>query len=252
MATRSFVEGVGWLAQIWLFVMLGMLLPVELLTWTSLWPALVAGAVLTVVARPLSVAATAATDRIRLPWPRRPEAARAADEHRQLTVAELTFVSWAGLRGAVPIVLATIPLAEGVPGAATLFVVVFVLVVIDTLVTAPTLPWLARRLGLTPPTPVRDLDVEAAPLDRIAADLLQVRVTDRSLIHGVEIGELRLPRGASVALVVRDGEVTVPEQRTVLRRGDDLLVVTPRVLRDPTERRLRAVSRSGRLAGWLD
>ena len=251
-ATRSFVEGLGWLAQIGLFVMLGMLLPVELVTWTSLWQALVAGVVLTVLARPLSVAATAATDRIRLPWPRRPESAPEPDERGQLSLAELTFVSWAGLRGAVPIVLATIPLAEGVPGAATLFVVVFVLVVIDTLVTAPTLPWLARRLGLTPPSPVRDLDVEAAPLDRIAADLLQVRVTDRSLIHGVEIGELRLPRGASVALVVRGGEVTVPEQRTVLRRGDDLLVVTPRVLRDPTERRLRAVSRSGRLAGWLD
>jgi potassium/hydrogen antiporter len=167
-------------------------------------------------------------------------------------VPELTFVSWAGLRGAVPIVLATIPLSEQVPGAAGLFVIVFVLVVIDTLVTAPTLPWVARRLGLTPPTPVRDLDVEAAPLDRIAADLLQVKVTERSRIHGVEINELRLPRGASVALVVRNGEVTVPEPRTVLRRGDDLLVVTPRVLRDPTEKRLRAVSESGRLAGWLD
>ena len=252
-ATRSFVEGLGWLAQIGLFVMLGMLLPVQLITWTSLWQAVVAGAVLTVLARPLSVAATAATDRIRLPWPRRGGAGRVPDDGpEQLSVAELTFVSWAGLRGAVPIVLATIPLAERVPGAPTLFVVVFVLVVIDTLVTAPTLPWLARRLGLTPPTPVRDLDVEAAPLDRIAADLLQVKVTERSMIHGVEISELRLPRGASVALVVRDGEVTVPEQRTVLRRGDDLLVVTPRVLRDPTERRLRAVSRSGRLAGWLD
>jgi len=131
-------------------------------------------------------------------------------------------------------------------------VIVFVLVVIDTLVTAPTLPWVARRIGLAPPAPVRDLDVEAAPLDRIAADLLQVKVTERSRIHGVEINELRLPPGVSVALVVRDGEVTVPEPRTVLRRGDDLLVVTPRVLREPTEKRLRAVSESGRLAGWLD
>ena len=244
-ATRSFVEGLGWLAQIGLFVMLGMLLPPGLLTWSSLWDAVVAGAVLTVLARPLSVAVTALTDRVRLPG-------RPAGDGAVLDVRELTFVSWAGLRGAVPIVLATVPLAEEVPGADALFVIVFVLVVIDTLVTAPTLPWLARRLGLTPPTPVRDLDVEAAPLDRIAADLLQVKVTERSLMHGVEVGELRLPRGASVALVVRDGEVTVPEQRTVLRRGDDLLVVTPRVLRDPTEKRLRAVSRSGRLAGWLD
>jgi cell volume regulation protein A len=204
--------------------------------------------VLTFLARPLSVAATALADRLHLPGRRRSGGRRDPD----LTLPELVFISWAGLRGAVPIVLATIPLAEEVPGAPALFVVVFVLVVIDTLVTAPTMPGLARRLGLTPPTPVRDLDVEAAPLERIAADLLQVKVTDSSLMHGVEIGELRLPPGASVALVVRNGEVTVPEQRTVLRRGDDLLVVTPRVLRDPTEKRLQAVSRSGRLAGWLD
>ena len=244
-ATRSFVEGVGWLAQIGLFVMLGLLLPLQEVSWSSLGLAVVAGAVLTVVARPLSVAVTALCDRV--PVPRLPRAREA-----RLSVPEQAFVSWAGLRGAVPIVLATIPLSEDVPGAAGLFVIVFVLVVIDTLVTAPTLPWVARRLGLAPPTPVRDLDVEAAPLDRIAADLLQVKVTARSRMHGVEISELRLPRGASVALIVRNGEVTVPEPRTVLRRGDDLLVVTPRALRDPTEKRLRAVSQSGRLAGWLD
>jgi cell volume regulation protein A len=67
----------------------------------------------------------------------------------------------------------------------------------------------------------------------------------------VEVGELRLPRGASVSLVVRDGQTLVPADRTVLRRGDDLLVVTPRKVRDETEERLRAVSRGGRLAHWL-
>jgi potassium/hydrogen antiporter len=72
------------------------------------------------------------------------------------------------------------------------------------------------------------------------------------LMHGVEVGELRLPVGASVSLVVRGGETLVPEARTVLRHGDDVLVVTPRRLRDATEARLRAVSRRGRLAHWLD
>jgi potassium/hydrogen antiporter len=68
----------------------------------------------------------------------------------------------------------------------------------------------------------------------------------------VEVGELRLPVGASVSLVVRDGKTLVPESRTVLRRGDDLLVVTPRRLREATEERLHAVSNRGRLAHWLD
>ena len=87
---------------------------------------------------------------------------------------EQVFISWAGLRGAVPIVLATIPLAEGVVGAEKLFDIVFVMVVIYTLLTA-------RRCRGSPPAGCRrrdqprDLDVEAAPLERVAADLLQIR-----------------------------------------------------------------------------
>ena len=79
------------------------------------------------------------------------------------------------------------------------------MVVIYTLVTGPTLPWVATRLGVAQRDHPRDLEVEAAPLERVAADLLQVKVTSRSLMHGVEVGELRLPVGASVSLVVRDG-----------------------------------------------
>jgi cell volume regulation protein A len=67
----------------------------------------------------------------------------------------------------------------------------------------------------------------------------------------MEVDELRLPRGVSVSLVVRDSSSFVPDGRTVLRRGDEVLVVTPRRLRELTERRLRAVSRGGRLVGWL-
>jgi len=160
------------------------------------------------------------------------------------------FLSWAGLRGAVPIVLTTIALANEVGGATELFDIVFVMVVIFTVLTAPTLPWLAKLLGLAHRGEPRDLDVEAAPLERIAADLLQVTITRRSRLHGVEVGELRLPLGASVALIVREEHTMVPADRTVLRRGDDLLVVTPRRLREETEDRLRLVSRSGRLAQW--
>ncbi|MGY2700826.1 NhaP-type Na+/H+ and K+/H+ antiporter [Nocardioides sp. HB32] len=164
---------------------------------------------------------------------------------------ELGFISWAGLRGAVPIVLTTIPLAEGVDGAARLFDIVFVMVVIYTLLTGPTLPAAARLLKVARRSEPRGLDVEAAPLERIAADLLQVAISPVSQMHGVEVGELRLPRGSSVAMVIREGETIVPERRTVLRHGDDLLVVAPRKLREQTEERLRQVSEHGRLAQWL-
>ncbi|WP_310961585.1 potassium/proton antiporter [Nocardioides terrisoli] len=229
-ATRSFSEGIAWLAQIGLFVMLGLLASPERFTLQVVWQAAAAGLVLTVLARPLSVGISSVVQR--MPW------------------REATFISWAGLRGAVPIVLATIPLAERVPGAHHLFDIVFVMVVIYTLLSGPTLPIVARWLRVARRSEPRDLDVEAAPLERISADLLQVRISPKSLMHGVEVGELRLPTGASVALIVRGGEIKVPELRTVLRRGDDVLVVTPRKAREQTEKRLRAVSLGGRLAQW--
>jgi cell volume regulation protein A len=108
---------------------------------------------------------------------------------------------------------------------------------------------LARTFGVTVER-ARDVDVEAAPLERIAADLLQVKITQKSRLHGVEIGELRLPKGTSVSLIVRGESSFTPDLRTSLRRGDDLLVVTRRKDREATERRLQAVSRDGRLAGW--
>jgi len=231
-STRSFAEGVAWLAQIGLFVMLGLLASPARISWDHVLMAVLAGLLLTFVARPLSVFACA--------WAGR------------LSVRELLFVSWAGLRGAVPIVLATIALANAVERSAELFDIVFVMVVIYTLLTGPTLSQMARILGVAQRDETRDLEVEAAPLERVAADLLQVAITSRSRLHGVEVGELRLPLGASVSLVVRDGQTQVPDQRTVLRRGDDLLVITPRKLREATEIRLRAVSRRGRLAHWLD
>ena len=231
-ATRSFAEGLGWLAQIGLFVMLGLLVSPGDIDGATIWHALVAGFVLTLLARPLSVLASTVWQRMSLP--------------------DMAFLSWAGLRGAVPIVLATIPLAEGVSGASRLFDIVFVLVVLDTLVTGPTLPSVARRLRVSVAGEVRDLEIESAPLERLAADLLQIRITKRSRMHGVEVGELRLPQGASVTLIVREGQTKVPTDRTVLRRGDDLLVVTPRKVKERTERRLRSVSMSGRLASWLE
>ena len=146
--------------------------------------------------------------------------------------------------------MTTIPLAENVAGGEDLFDIVFVLVVVLVLVEGPTLPWVALRLGVAEDGEARDVDIEAAPLERVSADLLEIRVPPRSRLHGVEVGELRLPTGSSVSLVIRHGEPFVPELTTRIERGDALLVVTPRRMRPATERRLRAVSQRGRLAGW--
>lgn len=231
-ATKSFAEGVAWLAQIGLFVMLGLLLSPGRIDLEIVGLALVTGLVLTFVARPLSVLVSSVV--------------------RPMPLRELGFISWAGLRGAVPVVLTTIPLSEGVDDADLLFDIVFVMVVVYTLVTGPTLPLAARLLRVARRSEPRGLEVEAAPLERVAADLLQVSISPVSRMHGVEVGELRLPQGASVSLVIRQGEVLVPERRTVLRHGDDLVVVAPRKARLATEERLRQVSEGGRLAQWVN
>ena len=229
-AIRGFAEGVAWLAQIGLFVMLGLLvsptrLPAQIL------PALAVGSVLVLLARPLAV--VAATLPLRLPW------------------RQQAFLSWAGLRGAVPIVLATIPVNARVPGATRLFDIVFVVVAINTLLQGPTLPWAARWLRVIEPAEPLDVNVEAAPLEALHADLLQAEIPPGSRLDGVEIFELRLPAHANLALIVRDGEEFVPEPTTALRTGDRLLIVASAAARKQTERRLRAVSRAGKLAGWF-
>ena len=229
-AIRGFAEGVAWLAQIGLFVMLGLLasparLPAQIL------PALVAGSVLVLLARPAAVAAATLLLRV----PRRQQA----------------FLSWAGLRGAVPIVLATIPVNARVPGATRLFDIVFIVVVVNTLLQGPTLPWAARRLQVITPEELLDVNVEAAPLEALHADLLQAQIPPGSRLHGVEIFELRLPAQANVALIVRDDKGFVPGPTTTLQSGDRLLVVASATARNQAERRLRAVSRAGKLAGWF-
>ncbi|MFE1228931.1 potassium/proton antiporter [Streptomyces sp. NPDC058745] len=229
-ANRGFAEGLGWIAQIGMFVLLGLLVtPTKLVD--DFWPAVIIGLVLTMVARPLEVFVSLLP--FRIPW------------------QEQALMSWAGLRGAVPIILATIPMVSGIQGSERIFNIVFVLVVVYTLVQGPTLPWLAKALELGDSSEAADLGVESAPLERLRGHLLSVAIPEGSRMHGVEVAELRLPAGAAVTLVVRDDKSFVPGPTTVLRRGDELLVVATDPVRDAAERRLRAVGQGGKLAGWL-
>jgi cell volume regulation protein A len=227
--TLSFAEGLGWLAEIGLFVLLGLYASPARLPGV-LGPALAAGAVVIVLARPLSV--VLALTPFRVPW------------------RQQAFLAWSGLRGAVPIVLALIALTQGFPGAQRLVDMVFVLVVMLTAVQGVTLPVVARWLGLSRPEQGREMQVDSAALDDMGAELLQIRVPRPSRLHGVYLWELRLPSGAVVSLVVRNGEAFTPQPTTRLQEGDQLLVVTTTADRDKAERRIRAVHRAGRLARW--
>jgi potassium/hydrogen antiporter len=225
----GFVEGLGWLAQIGLFVALGVLAAPQRLGGAIL-PALAVGGVLLLVARPLAVLISVTAFRVR--W------------------REQAFLSWAGLRGAVPIVFATVPLSHEVPHAEHIFDTTVVLVLLLTMLQGPTLPWVARRLGVASGGEAGEVGIETAPLDEMNAELLEVEVMLGSGMVGCYISELTLPGGADVALLVRSGRSAAPTAGTRLRPGDRLLVVATAEVRLATERRLRAVSRRGPLAGW--
>jgi cell volume regulation protein A len=229
-AILGFADGLAWMAQIGLFVLLGLLVSPDRLA-DALVPALVAGCALVLLARPLSVLVSATP--FLTSW------------------RDQAFLSWAGLRGAVPIVLATIPLSAHVEGAEGLFDTVFVLVIIFTLLQASTLAPVARRLRISAPFETAEIHVESAPLERMQADMLQLDVPPGSRLAGVHLDELRLPKGAAVTLVLRDGAGFVPSPDTRLRTGDALLIITTADARNAAEQRLRAVSRRGRLARWF-
>lgn len=230
-ATRSFAEGVGWLAQIGLFVILGLLVdPSELVK--DIVPAVVIGLVLLLVARPVSVLGSLVGFGV--------------------PVREQLFLSWAGLRGAVPIVLATFPIVAGVQDSYRLLNIVFVLVFVFTLIQGPSLRPVARLLGLITKDTTREIQVEAAPLDVLDAELLTLTVQPTSRLHNVTILELRLPDPAVITLIIRKGHTFVPLPDTRIETGDELLIVATSKTRAAAEARLRAVSRRGKLAHWFN
>ncbi|AFM15341.1 NhaP-type Na+(K+)/H+ antiporter [Mycolicibacterium chubuense NBB4] len=230
-ATRSFAEGSGWLAQIGVFVILGLLVsPADLLD--EVVPAVVTGLILLLLARPISVLVSLIG--FRVPW------------------REQVFLSWAGLRGAVPIVLATYPIVAGVPDSWRLLNIVFILVVLYTVVQGPSLRLVAERLDLIPRDTTREIQVDAAPLDVLGAELLTMTVSPGSRLHNVTVLELRLPDPSVITLIIRAGQSFVPERMTRLQIGDELMIVTTTATRELAERRLRAVSRRGKLAYWFD
>jgi potassium/hydrogen antiporter len=207
----AFHQGLAFLAQIVLFVVLGILVfPSHLLEVVV--PGLVLALVLILVVRPLAV------------WICLPIG---------FSARERVLVSWAGLRGAVPIVLATFPLSAGVPESETIFNAVFFVVVASVLVQGPTFERLARRLGLVlPAPPVVHAPIEVGAIRALGADLLELTLDPGHELVGSRIRDLDLPPDAVVALIVRDGRAVLPRGTTELEAADRLFVVArPRLRR---------------------
>jgi potassium/hydrogen antiporter len=211
----AFHEGLGWVAQIALFILLGLLVFPSTLGDVAV-EGLALSAVLILVARPL--------------------AAFAATLLAPLNLRERSMLGWAGLRGATPIWLATFPVVAGVGGGAELFSIVFFVVVTSTLVQGASFEPLARRLGLTtsePALPRRLL--ESGRIRRMGGDVVAYRLQPGATASGHAVRELGLPREALVNVIVRDGRAIPPRGSTELREGDELHILVRGELRDEVE-----------------
>lgn len=145
---------------------------------------------------------------------------------------EVTVVAWLGMRGAVPIVLATLPFSAGVPGSAMLFDIVFFVVLLSALVQGATAAPLVRRLGMVAaPDPGRAV-VEAVPGHAVGVDVIHVTVSAGSPLSGRPLRDCRPPRDHLVVAVVRGDAVVVPDGNTRLRGGDQLVVIARRRAED--------------------
>jgi cell volume regulation protein A len=200
-----FHDASAWLSQIIMFVVLGLLsFPSRLLEVG--WHALLIAVVLTVIARPLSVVL------ILFPF--------------RFSWREQLVLSWGGLKGAVPITLATFPLLFDLPRASLIFDVVFFVVLLSALVQGWTLPFVARRLGLelpAPPTPPVTLEISS--LRHVEGDIVDYRVDSDSRAAGRRVKELALPAGVVIALIARSEQIIPPQGHTRIEAGDHVIVV---------------------------
>jgi len=203
--TFLFHDGLAWLSQITMFVVLGLLIDPKALL--DVWfEGLLIAIVLSFVARPLAVVPMLLP--FRFDW------------------REITLVSWVGLRGSVPIVLAIFPLIYGLPGAPLIFNVVFFVVLLSAIVQGSTLATFARRLGLAEAPPVAPAaTLEITSLENVNADIVEYTLAADCRAVGRRLSQMALPDSTVIAMVTRGGEVIPPRGSTTLYADDHLFAV---------------------------
>jgi cell volume regulation protein A len=197
-------DAVAWLSQVSMFLMLGLLVfPSQLVPVAGV--GLLLGLGLALVARPVVVALCL------LPFGR--------------PAREVRYVSWVGIRGAVPIILATFPVMAGIPGAERLFHIVFFIVVVSALVPGASIVPLTRRLRLDEPEPPRpSAGIELNSLRPLNGEIFVYRIEPSVAACGASLSQIPFPDGAAAVMIVRGDEVIAARGRTVLEAGDHVWV----------------------------
>lgn len=203
-----FFDGFTWLMQIVMFLMLGLLVNTrELIRPDVLGLGCMVGLFMMFVARPVAVFLTL------LPF-------------RRFSLRARTYISWVGLRGAVPILFATYPLIEGTPHADLLFNVVFLSTILSLLLQGTSVSQMANWLGLA--YTEKEASFRLAMHEDITSALSEVEVNEAMLSSGRTLKEISLPENTLVMMVLRDGSYFVPQGKDELRLGDKLLFISDR------------------------
>ncbi|WP_102261942.1 potassium/proton antiporter [Mesobacillus jeotgali] len=205
-----FSEGFAWMMQILMFVILGLLVfPSELFTPAILIQGILVSLILILVARPVAVFIST----IKM----------------QYSQKERIFLSWAGLKGAVPIILATFPLLAGIEDSHQIFNVVFFVVLTSALIQGATIPMLANKLGLNGPKktiPMQSL--ELISLGKADAEMIEYEMESDNAIVGKTLMEIPFPEGTLVNAIIRNGKLIAPTGNTVIMAGDFLYILSGR------------------------
>ncbi|WP_188454864.1 potassium/proton antiporter [Virgibacillus oceani] len=211
-----FNEGFSWMMQIVMFILLGLLVfPNQLLDVS--WQGIILSVILMFIARPIAVFICMI--------------------FMKYNAKEQLFISWAGLKGAVPIVLATYPIVAGIENSHIIFNAVFFVVLISALVQGSTLSWLASKLGLT-----GDKDHHDAPsmqlinLGNTDSEIMEVAITSESPAVNVSLIDLELPSNTLIIGIVRDGELITPTGNSVIENHDTLYVLINKRIRDKVKK----------------
>jgi len=204
---NTFMDGLTWLFQIIMFLCLGLLVnPHEMFEVALV--ALLIGVFMIVVARPLSIFICM------LPF------------GKKVTLKSRLFVSWVGLRGAVPIIFATYPVVEQVPGADAIFNIVFFITIVSLIIQGTTVSRMANWLGLSMPMPKTGNEFGVELPEEIDSDLRDLTVTEELLARGTTLKEMNIPKGTLVMIVKRGDAYLVPNGQLQLELGDKLLLIS--------------------------
>jgi potassium/hydrogen antiporter len=206
----KFNEGFAWMMQILMFIILGLLVfPSQLFTLDVVLKGVLLSAILILVARPAAVFLSLFK--------------------MEFHLKEKIFLSWAGLRGAVPIVLATFPLIAGVENSPMIFNVVFFVVLTSALIQGSTISTFAEKLGLTGPKKVEPVHtLELVSIGKANAEIIEVEANEETPIVGRNLIDIEFPKDVLINAIIRGTELITPYGETVIEKGDILYILVSR------------------------